>query len=142
MINVSKIRRGIVIDHIKAGEGIKLYHGLELENVQGVVVLMTGIPSSKMGKKDLIKIETDFDLNMDLVGLMAPSGTVNIIENGQVTNKEKICLPKHIRGVLTCKNPACVSNHQEVEEMFDLEGEDPVRYRCCYCDQVMELHHG
>lgn len=142
MINVSKIRKGIVIDHIKAGDGIKLYRALDLEKIQGVVVLMTGIPSEKMGKKDLIKIETDFDLNTDLVGLVAPSSTVNMIEDGRVSKKEKICLPKRIKGVLTCINPACVTNHQDVDKLFELESEDPVRYRCCYCDQVMRSDRG
>ena len=138
MINVSKIRRGIVIDHIKAGEGIKLYHGLELENVQGVVVLMTGIPSSKMGKKDLIKIETDFDIPMDLVGFFASQSTVNFIEEGQVVKKEKIDLPETLEDILSCPNPACVSNHQDVPTRFHLLDKERGRYGCAYCDQEVE----
>lgn len=138
MINVSKIRKGLVIDHIKEGQGFVLYKHLGLDRVDGVVVLMTGILSEKMGKKDLIKIETDFDIPMDLVGFFASQSTVNFIEDGQVVKKEKIDLPETLEDILSCPNPACVSNHQDVPTRFHLLDKERARYGCAYCDQEVE----
>lgn len=87
MINVSKIKKGIVLDHIESGKAHVLYRALELDKVTDAVVLMQNIYSTSMGKKDLIKIETDYDLDFTVLGLIAPHTTVNFIEDGERVKK-------------------------------------------------------
>lgn len=137
MINVSKIKKGIVLDHIEAGDGIKLFKALRLNEVTDPVVLMQNIKSTSLGKKDLIKIETDFELDFTVLGLIAPHTTVNIIEEGVRVNKIRMELPEEVEGVIHCKNPRCITNEQNVEEhKFYLVNKDKKEYRCEYCDSI------
>ncbi len=140
MINVSKIKKGIVLDHIVAGDGIKLFNALKLNEVEDPVVLMQGIRSSSMGKKDLIKIETDFKLDFTVLGLIAPHTTVNIIEDGARVDKIRMELPEEVEGVIHCKNPRCITNDQKVEEhKFYLVNRETKEYRCEYCDSITQF---
>ena len=110
MINVSKLKKGIVLDHITAGHGYKLFKQLHLDELEDVVVLMKNVDSGKLGKKDLIKIETDMPLDLTVIGLIEPGITISYIENGECTRKLKLRLPEKVDGILTCKNPRCISN--------------------------------
>ncbi len=140
MINVSKLKKGIVIDHIEAGKGYKIFNQLKLDQVEDVVVLMRNVPSSKMGRKDLIKVENDITIDLTVLGLIDPNVTVNIVENGERVDKIKLSLPERVKGILACKNPRCISNSEPVGEVeFYLV--DPVKkqYRCEYCDSRTSL---
>ncbi|MGI5949460.1 aspartate carbamoyltransferase regulatory subunit [Peptoniphilus sp.] len=138
MINVSKIKRGIVLDHIEAGTAQILYKALRLDEVQDTVVMMQNIDSSKMGKKDLIKIETDYDLDFTVLGLIAPYTTVNFVRDGERVKKFKMEMPEVVEGVLHCKNPRCISNSERSikSHKFYLYNKDKKEYRCEYCDTV------
>lgn len=140
MINVSKLKSGIVIDHIVAGQGYKLFKQLRLDELDDVVVLMRNVDSRKMGKKDLIKIETDLDLNLDVIGLIDPGITINYIENGEKMKKVKLTLPESVKGILTCKNPRCVSNIEKTGDVtFYLVDPQTKEYACEYCDARARL---
>ncbi len=135
MINVSKIKEGIIIDHIKAGHGHEMFKQLKLDEIEDVTVLMRNIPSKKMGKKDLIKIETDLELDFTILGLIDPNITVNYVENGEKVKKLKLTLPEKITGILRCKNPRCITMYEEVEDInFYLTNPEKKEYRCEYCD--------
>ena len=138
MINVSKIKKGIVLDHINRGEAFKIYKALKLNEIEDTVVLMQNIPSSSMGKKDLIKIETDFDLDFTVLGLIAPDITVNYIEDGKRIKKFTMELPKAVEGVLKCHNPRCVSNSERVipGQVFYIYNKEKREFRCEYCDTI------
>ena len=138
MINVSKIKKGIVLDHIVHGDGYKLYKALKLDTLKEPVVLMQNIPSSSLGRKDLIKIETDFDLDFAVLGLIAPHTTVNFIEDGNRIKKIRMELPEEVEGILKCKNPRCITNSErEVPgHKFFLYDRDKKEYKCEYCDTV------
>ncbi|ERT61865.1 aspartate carbamoyltransferase regulatory subunit [Peptoniphilus koenoeneniae] len=137
MINVSKIKKGIVLDHIVHGDGYKLYKALKLDTLKEPVVLMQNIPSSSLGRKDLIKIETDFDLDFAVLGLIAPHTTVNFIEDGNRIKKIRMELPEEVEGILKCKNPRCITNDQKVEHhKFYLTNPETKEYRCEYCDSL------
>lgn len=138
MINVSKIKRGIVLDHIESGKGIILYKALHLSEVKDPVVLMQNINSTSMGKKDLIKIETDFELDFTVLGLIAPKTTVNYIKDGVRIKKLRMELPKVVKGILKCHNPRCVSSDKRDirEHLFYLYNIDEKVYRCEYCDSL------
>lgn len=138
MINVSKIKKGIVLDHIEAGRAHVLYKALELDKVTDPVVLMQNIFSTSMGKKDLIKIETDYDLDFTVLGLIAPHTTVNFIEDGERVKKIRMEMPELVEDVLTCKNPRCITNSErEIPgHKFLLYDRDKKEYKCEYCDTV------
>lgn len=135
MINVSKLKKGIIIDHIEAGHGFEIYKELHLNDIDDVVVLLKNIPSKKMGKKDLIKIETDLTIDMDILGLIDPNITINYVKNGEMFDKIKLTLPKEVSGIMKCKNPRCITQYEDIKEVkFYLVNEETRQYRCEYCD--------
>lgn len=140
MINVSKLKEGIVIDHIEAGSGYKIFQQLNLDKIDDVVVLMRNVPSGKIGKKDLIKIETDMELDFDVLGLIDPNITVNYIKNGKRVKKAKLTLPEKVEGILECKNPRCITQYEKVDKInFYLVDSEKKEYRCEYCDARTSL---
>lgn len=140
MINVSKLKKGIVIDHIRAGHGYKIFQQLGLDQLEDVVVLMRNVSSTKMGRKDLIKIETDLDLNFDVLGLIDPGVTISFVEEGEQVNKIKLSPPQEVKGILTCKNPRCISNQEHIENVtFRRVDSGRNEYACEYCDARTHL---
>ncbi len=140
MINVSKLKKGVVIDHIEANKGYKIFNQLKLDESEDVVVLMRNVPSQKMGKKDLIKIENDINVDLTVLGLIDPNVTVNVVENGERVNKIKLSLPEKVMGIMECKNPRCISKHENVGEIgFTLVDAGEKLYRCEYCDARTSL---
>ncbi len=140
MINVSKLKKGIVIDHIKANHGYKIFKQLGLDRIDDTVVLMRNVDSRKMGKKDLIKIETDVHLNLDVLGLIDPDVTINYVENGELVRKVRLELPLEVTGILTCRNPRCITNQEHVEDIrFRLVDPETKEYACEYCEARTHL---
>ncbi len=140
MINVSKLKKGIVLDHITAGHGYRVFRQLGLDKLSDVVVLMTNVDSERMGKKDLIKIETDLPLDFDVLGLLDPGITVSYVENGVCVRKAHLVLPEKVTGILRCKNPRCISQTEDVEPItFHLVDARTKEYACEYCDARTHL---
>jgi aspartate carbamoyltransferase regulatory subunit len=141
MLKVESIKKGIVIDHITAGLGYRIYTELGLDKVPYTTALICNVPSRKLGKKDLIKIENVVDLNMDMLGLLDPNASIVIIENESVAKKEKLYLPKRVKGILHCKNPRCISTIEDIEDIeFYLVEKEKREYRCEYCDMPHHPH--
>lgn len=135
MINVSKLKKGIIIDHIESGHGFEIYKELHLNEIDDVVVLMKNVPSKKMGKKDLIKIETDLELDMNVLGLIDPNVTINFVKNGELASKVQLTLPTRVTGIMKCKNPRCITQYEDVGDIdFYLVDAEKKLYRCEYCD--------
>ncbi len=134
-MNVDSIKNGIVIDHITAGKGMKLYKLLGLDNLECSVALIKNVPSKKSGTKDIIKIDTDFEIDTDILGYVDPNVTVNVIKDGKIIEKKNIELPKELNNVLFCKNPRCITaTEQEIVHTFRLTDKKNQVYRCIYCD--------
>ena len=134
-MNIDAIKNGIVIDHITAGKGMELYTLLGLDCLDCSVALIKNVPSRKMGKKDIIKIDSDFNVDTDILGYVDPGVTVNIIKNGKTAEKKTIALPERLTNVLTCKNPRCItSTEQELPQIFRLTDSSRRVYRCLYCE--------
>lgn len=134
-MNIDAITDGIVIDHITAGKGKKLYELLNLERVNASVAIIKNVPSEKMGKKDIIKIGTDIDVDLDIIGFADRNATVNIIKGGVLSEKMKLALPERITNVISCKNPRCITScEQELDHVFYLADEKNEEYRCIYCE--------
>ena len=136
---IGKIEDGIVLDHIKAGRGMELYRILGLDNLDCQVALIKNADSGKMGRKDIIKIDREMELDWDLIGYVDPSITVNSIRDGQLVEKRTLKLPERIRGVLRCKNPRCITSvEQELPQEFVLTDREKRVYRCIYCETQAE----
>jgi aspartate carbamoyltransferase regulatory subunit len=138
MLNIDEIKNGIVIDHIKAGLGIRIFNWLGLDKAQYTVAFVANASSEKCGRKDVIKIDNTISINLDVLGLIDPNITVNIIENERVTKKIKLQLPEKVENVLSCKNPRCISSTEKyLTHVFHLENPDLRTYRCEYCDEII-----
>ena len=138
-MNVDAIQNGIVIDHIAAGGGIRLYRLLGLETLEAPVALMTGVVSQKLGRKDIIKIDSEIPVNYDVIGYVDPDATVNIIRNGNLVQKMRVPMPEKLVNVLRCKNPRCISCcEQELPQVFRLTDPGKREYRCIYCETKAE----
>lgn len=134
-MNIDSIQNGIVIDHISAGRGMKIYELLGLADVECSVAIIKNVTSRKMGKKDIIKIDSDIPVNYDVIGYVDPDATVNIIKDGKLVEKKAICLPETLTEVLKCKNPRCITSvEQELKHIFKLTDRENKVYRCIYCE--------
>lgn len=135
MMNIDSIKNGIVIDHITAGRSMKIYRLLGLESLDCSVALIKNVTSRKTGKKDIIKIDSDFDVDTDILGYVDPGVTVNIIRDGKIAEKRTLELPTELTDVLKCKNPRCItSTEQELPHIFRLTDRERRVYRCIYCE--------
>ena len=133
---IGQIKNGIVLDHITAGRGMEIYKILNLDKLDCTVAMIERAVSTKMGRKDIIKLDQIIDLDFDVLGFMDPGITVNIIRDGQVAQRIKLTLPERVVGVLNCKNPRCItSTEQEIVHEFKLTDPEKQIYRCIYCDQ-------
>ncbi len=136
-MTISPIENGIVLDHITAGKGMELYKALGLDELDCLVAVINNALSRKMpgGRKDIIKIDAEIELNLDIIGYFDPGITVNVIKNGVNTKLPKIDAPKEIRDLIKCKNPRCITSvEQELPHIFKLTDSDNMVYRCVYCE--------
>ena len=134
-MNVDSIRDGIVIDHIAAGNAMKLYRLLGLEGLGVPVAMITNVVSGKMGRKDIIKVDAAIDVDLDIIGYVDPGATVNIIRDGELKEKKRIEMPEKLVNVLFCKNPRCITScEQELDQVFCLTDRAKKEYRCAWCE--------
>jgi len=142
-LRVRKIRNGTVIDHIKAGKGKKVLDILGIENgFPNVTALLMNVPSKRVGKKDIVKIENKAleKEEVDKIALIAPHATWNVIKDFKVSKKNRIELPDALEGILKCPNPKCVTNMNEpVKSRFKVEEKEPVKLRCVFCERLFDL---
>ena len=137
MLNVGKIEEGFVLDHIKAGMSLSIYHHLQLDKLDCTVAIIKNARSNKMGRKDILKVECDIDmLNLDILGFIDHTITVNVIKDGNIVDKKQLALPKEIKNVIKCKNPRCITSiEQELPHIFVLTDAEKEVYRCKYCEE-------
>ena len=134
-MKIDSINNGIVIDHIKAGRGMELYRLLKLEGMDCSVALIRNAPSKKMGRKDIIKIDANLDIDYNTLGYIDPGITINIIENGTKIEKLHPELPERMTNIIHCKNPRCITTtEQELPHVFKLVDRKKGTYRCIYCE--------
>ena len=147
MLNVGALREGYVLDHIKAGKAMTIYHDLKLDKLDCTVAIIKNARSQKMGKKDIIKVECPIeDLDLDILGFIDHNITVNIIEDSKIVEniikdekivaKKELKLPKQVVNVIKCKNPRCITSiEQGLDQIFVLADEENEVYRCKYCEE-------
>ncbi|MBP3672848.1 MAG: aspartate carbamoyltransferase regulatory subunit [Oscillospiraceae bacterium] len=136
---IGQIQEGIVLDHITAGRSMQIYNILKLDKLDCTVAMIQNADSKKMGKKDIIKIGTPLNINLDVLGYIDPGITVNIIREGKVAERRHLWLPERVVGVLKCKNPRCItSTEPALTHEFRLADAEHKIYRCIYCEQKAE----
>ncbi len=138
-MNIDSIRNGIVIDHIQAKKGLEIYDALKLNELDCSVAIITNAKSKKMGKKDIIKIDKNIDLDLEILGYIDSNITINIIKDNVRVDKYHVELPKEIINIIKCKNPRCITSvEQELDHIFVLTDKDKKMYRCKYCETLNE----
>ena len=137
MLNVGKIEEGFVLDHIKAGKSMSIYHHLQLDKLDCTVAIIKNARSNKMKRKDILKVECDIDmLNLDILGFIDHTITVNVIKDGKIVEKRPLSLPKEIKNVIRCKNTRCITSiEQGLPHIFVLTDPKKEVYRCKYCEE-------
>ena len=134
-MNIDPIVNGIVIDHITAGRGMRLYHLLGLDEADCSVASIKNAFSAKRGRKDIIKIDAEIPVSFDVIGYVDPGATVNIIREGSLVEKRIIGKPERLTNVIRCKNPRCITSvEQELPHVFVLTDSEKGIYRCMYCE--------
>ena len=136
-LNISSISEGFVLDHIPAGLSMDIYRYLKLDKMDCCVAIIKNVPSERMGKKDLMKIECPVDnIDLDILGFIDHNITVNIVVNEKIVEKKRLTLPKQIVNVIKCKNPRCISSiEQGLDHVFNLTDAEKKVYRCQYCEE-------
>ena len=139
-MNIDSLHNGIVIDHIKAGRSMEIYHFLNLDELDCSIAIIKNVPSSKMGKKDIIKIDAVLDVDLNALGYIDSGITINLIEDGKRVKKYHPELPEYISNIVKCKNPRCITTiEQELPHVFKLTDRENKIYRCIYCESKAEL---
>ena len=140
MLNVGALHEGFVLDHIKAGKAMTIYHDLKLDKLDCTVAIIKNAKSNKMGVKDIIKVECPIEnLDLDILGFIDHNITVNIIRNGVRVEKKHLELPKKLVNVIHCKNPRCITVAEpQLDAIFLLSDPATHTYRCAYCETAKD----
>ncbi len=140
-LKIQPIKNGTVIDHITAGNAVKVLHILGIPKSSTSIVSVAMNVTSKFGKKDIVKVENrELDPNeVDKIALISPKATINIIRDYEVAEKHRVKLPNEVVGIVRCSNPTCVSNSNEpVKSRFIVLDKDPIQIKCYYCEREPE----
>ena len=138
-MNIDSIKNGIVIDHIEAKKGMEIYEALKLKQLDCAVAIITNAKSNKMGRKDIIKIDQDIDINMDVIGFIEPNATVNIVKDSKLIDKYNVKLPEKIVNIAKCQNPRCITSvEKDLDQIFTLTDKENQIYRCGYCEMSLK----
>jgi len=141
---VRRIKDGTVIDHINEGKGLNVLEALEIDGSRGnVITIALNMPSGKLKKKDMIKVEGRFleDDDTNKLAVIAPSSTVNIIKDYKLVEKRRVSLPNQIEQIFRCSNPDCITNSQEhIESTMEVMDKDNLVLKCRYCGRILDVN--
>ena len=138
-MNIDSIQNGVVLDHIQAGRSMEIYRHLHLDQLDCQVAIIKNARSRHLGKKDIIKIDSPMDLDLDVLGYIDANITVNIIRDGQLKEKKHLELPQKLVNVIRCNNPRCITMAEpQLDAVFFLSDPDRHTYRCAYCETEMD----
>lgn len=140
---VRRIKDGTVIDHIEAGKALLVLRALSITGKEGnVITVALNVPSSKHGKKDIIKVENRFleTSETNKLALIAPRATINIIRDYKLIEKRKIQLPESIIGIFKCPNMKCITNSgEQIKSIIDVIDKEKVILECRYCSRTLSI---
>ena len=138
-MNIDSIQNGIVLDHIQAGKSMDIYKYLHLDELDCSVAIIKNVRSGRMGKKDIIKINSPMEVDFDVLGYIDSNITVNVIRNGKRVEKKHVELPRKLVNIIRCKNPRCITVAEpQLDAIFVLSDAEKHTYRCAYCDTAKD----
>lgn len=141
---VTRIKNGTVIDHIDGGNALQVLEALEIDGKEGdVITIALNVPSGKLKKKDIIKLENKFleEDDTNKLAVIASSCTINIIKNFQLVEKRRVSLPDQIIRIFRCSNLACITNSEEhLESVIDVVDKDDIVLKCRYCSRLLDVN--
>jgi len=137
-IRIVKINNGTVIDHIRAGHALEVLQILGITGKEGsIVTLAMNISSSRIGRKDIVKLEDRFLENPEVarIALVAPEATINIIRDAKVVEKTRVQLPNTLTDIIDCPNPRCITNKERepIHPKYQVVSRRPIKLKCLYC---------
>ncbi|EFA23627.1 aspartate carbamoyltransferase regulatory subunit [Bifidobacterium gallicum] len=144
-MQVTSIQDGVIIDHVPAGTALKVLEYLAIDPAHTRLALIMNAPSHKFGTKDMIKIESQQrhqgctgvdDIDLNVLGLVAPQATVDVVQGGEIRKKLHPTMPDHVVNIITCGNPRCVTTSERgLVQRFHRMDTPRGEYRCDYCDE-------
>ncbi len=138
-MNIDSIKNGIVIDHIGAKKGMEIYEALRLKDLDCAVAIITNAKSEKKGRKDIIKIDQDIDIDMEVIGFIEPNATINIVKDNKLVDKYNVKMPEKIVNIAKCQNPRCITSiEKDLDQIFTLTDKENQIYRCKYCEMSLK----
>ena len=138
-MNIDSIQNGVVLDHIQAGKCMDIYKYLHLDELDCSVAIIKNVRSGRMGKKDIIKIDSPMDVDLDVLGYIDSNITVNIIREGVRVAKKHVELPRKLVNIIRCKNPRCITvAESQLDAIFLLSDAEKHTYRCAYCETAQD----
>lgn len=134
-----QLTQGTVIDHLPVGTAARALELLGLPR-EGPVTVGINVPSPTHGAKDIVRVEGLFldKSELDRLSLLGPNITVSIVRDGQVGDKIVLDVPEQLIAVLTCANPTCITNDEDVQSVFRREPGSPIRFKCAYCERATD----
>ena len=138
-MNIDSIKNGFVIDHIQAGKAMEIYDKLNLNKLECQVAIITNAKSKKTGKKDIIKIDKNIDIDIDTLGFIDPGITINIVKDDKIVDKFHPEPPKELKNIVKCQNPRCITSiEKDLDQIFVLTDKENQVYRCKYCEMSLK----
>lgn len=138
-MHIDSIQNGLVLDHITAGKSMEIYQSLGLDKLDCSVAIIKNVKSAKTGRKDILKIDADIELDLGVLGYLDPGITVNRIADGKIVEKKHLELPERVVNIIRCKNPRCITSVEpELDQVFTLANRQTGEYRCLYCEERHE----
>ena len=138
-MNIDSIQNGVVLDHIQAGKSMDIYKYLHLDELDCSVAIIKNVRSGRMGKKDIIKIDSPMEVDLDVLGYIDANITVNVIRDGKRVAKKHVELPKKLVTIIHCKNPRCITMAEpQLDSIFLLSDAEKHTYRCAYCETATD----
>ncbi len=140
-MQVAAIENGTVIDHIPADKTYQVVRLLNLHNLDVQVTIGYNLPSSKIGKKGIIKISDKYftDEEISKLSVVAPKIVLNIIRNYEVAEKKRVETPDELHGIVKCNNPKCITNNEPMQTVFTVVDKEKGILKCHYCDMEQDI---
>lgn len=138
-MNIDSIKNGFVIDHIQAGKAMEIYEKLHLNKLNCQVAIITNAKSNKTGKKDIIKIDKNIDIDIATLGFVDPNITINIVKDDKIVKKFHPEPPESLINIVECQNPRCITSiEKDLDQIFILTDKEKQIYRCKYCEMSLK----